>query len=56
MWNNLNSLHVCMNDVKVNSSMVNEELFEWFTCLCECCNGKWVNGKCGMIGMIYMYV
>ena len=35
MWNNLNGLHVCVNAV-----MVEVELFEWFTCMCECCNGK----------------
>jgi hypothetical protein len=47
----MNGLHVCVNDVMVNGSMVNVEWFEWFTCMCECCNGK-----CGMICMVYMYV
>jgi hypothetical protein len=56
MWNDLNGLHVCVNAVMVNGSMVNVEWFEWVTCMCECCNSNWVNGKCGMIWMVYIYV
>ena len=51
MWNDLNGLHVCVNAVIVIGSMVNVEWFGWFTYMCECCNGKWVNDKHGMIGM-----
>ena len=62
-WNYLNGLHVCVNAVMVgwnylnglhvcvNAVMIDVELFEWFTCMCEYCNGKWVNDKHGMIGM-----
>ena len=52
----MNGLHVCVNAVIVIGSMVNVEWYKWFTCMCEWCNGKWVNGKCGMIWMVYMYV
>ena len=56
MWNDLNGLHVFVNAVMVNGSMVNVEWFEWFTCMGELCNGKWVTGKRGMIWMVYMYL
>jgi hypothetical protein len=32
--------------------MVDVEWYEWFTCMCECCNGKWVNDKHGMIDSV----
>jgi hypothetical protein len=42
----MNGLHVCVNAVIVNGSMLNVEWFGWFTCI----------GKCGMLWMVYMYV
>ena len=57
MWNEVNGLHVCVNAVMVNGSLVDDDVewCEWFTCMGECCNGKWVTGRCWMMWMVYMY-
>ena len=56
MKNDVNGLHVWVNAVMANGSLVDVEWCEWFTGMCECCNGKWVTHRCGMKWMVYMYV